>query len=246
MEISLELVPRSLPDLETELKLAQTHLKKITAINIPDLLRFDLRSWQGCTLAKNYYPRSIPHIRAIDYNLAKPLPFAKELEENHIHEVLVVSGDPPVDMSKRVYPSSVLNLIHKIKRELPFIGKVYAALDPYRSAFHEELAYVKHKLEAGADGIFSQPFFDMRLLDMYMEQLEGLNVYWGITSVTSKSSMRYWQVRNHAIFPKDFDASLEWNREFAAKVLEYAQKHQQNLYFMPIRTDLVAYLGGLL
>lgn len=42
-------------------------------INIPDLLRLETRSWQGAAIAQDYYPAVMPHIRAIDVNLAEPL-----------------------------------------------------------------------------------------------------------------------------------------------------------------------------
>ena len=104
-------------------------------------MRFDLRSIEACALTKSYYSQSIPHLRAIDYDLNYPLPFTAYLKELGIKEVVAVTGDKPADLSKRIYPTNILSFIKKIKAELPDV-KVYAALDPYRKSFLKELTYV--------------------------------------------------------------------------------------------------------
>ena len=244
MRISIELVPRSKEGLLKELELVKTNLDSVNTINVPDLLRFDLRSIEACALAKNYYSQSIPHLRAIDYDLNYSLPFTSSLKELEISEVVAITGDKPADLSKRIYPTDILSFIQKIKNELPDV-KVYAALDPYRKSFVKEIAYVRQKLEAGAAGLFTQPFFDVRLMEIYAELLGEIEVFWGVTTVTTKRSQRYWQTRNNAIFPKDFESTLEWNRDFAREAFEFCKSIKGNVYFMPIRAD-VLYLKGIL
>lgn len=244
MRISIELVPRNKEALLADLEKVHLHLKSVNTINIPDLLRFDLRSMEACALVKNYYTNTIPHLRAIDYNLNQPLPFIANLQELAINEVVAVTGDIPTDASKKIYPTSVLSFIQKIKQELPNI-KVYGALDPYRQSFIQEVAYAKQKLAAGATGLFTQPFFDRRLMEIYFELLEGTEIFWGVTTVTSKRSQRYWQTRNNAIFPADFETTLHWNQKFAQKALQFCRRIEGNIYFMPIRTD-VLYLKDII
>ncbi len=244
MRVSIELVPRSKEGLLAELKIIKAQLKNVDAINIPDLLRFDLRSVEACALVKDYFSQSIPHLRAIDYDLNDPLPFTPILKKIGISEVVAITGDKPADLSKRIYPTSILSFIQKIKQESPDI-KVYAALDPYRQNFVEELAYVEQKLAVGAEGLFTQPFFDLRLMEIYAELLAGVEVFWGVTTVTSKRSQRYWQTRNNAIFPKSFKLTLEWNRNLAKEAFDFCKCMGGNIYFMPIRTD-VLYLKGII
>ncbi len=243
MRVSIELVPRSKEGLLKELKQVKAHLKKVDTINIPDLLRFDVRSLEACALVKDYYSRSIPHLRAIDYDLNHPLPFIPILKKLNISEVVAITGDKPADLSKHIYPTGLLGFIRKIKQELPDI-KVYGALDPYRQNFLEEISYVRQKLDVGATGLFTQPFFDLRLMEIYAELLNGIEVFWGVTTVTSKRSQRYWQTRNNAIFPKDFKPTLEWSRSFAKKAFELCKHMDGNIYFMPIRADIL-YLKGI-
>ena len=111
----------------------------------------------------------------------------------------------------------------------------------------QEITYCSQKQQAGADGFFTQPLFDLRLLDMYAEQLEGSEVFWGLCPVVGDRSRNYWTKRNHVLFPKGFQAELQWNRHFTIEVLEYVQKHQAgHVYFMPIKVPVIDYLGGII
>lgn len=124
--------------------------------------------------------------------------------------------------------------------------RVYAALDPYRSGFAAELAYAEEKLAAGAQGLFTQPFFDLRLLQVWQELVAGVEVFWGVTSVTSPRSQRYWLSRNRAVFPSTFEPTLAWHKQLAARVLDDVAARGGNLYFMPIRVGIVDWLGDVL
>ncbi|MCL2130216.1 MAG: methylenetetrahydrofolate reductase, partial [Treponema sp.] len=101
------------------------------------------------------------------------------------------------------------------------------------------------KEEAGADGFFSQPFFDLRLIEIYAEYLEGKNVFWGISPVISNASRNYWESRNRAIFPRSFKPDLRWNIDFGRRVLDFCRNTGFNLYMMPVRLDIGTYLAEL-
>lgn len=136
-------------------------------------------------------------------------------------------------------------MIRRLKRELPQV-KVYAGMDPYRNGIKEEIDYLRAKQDAGAEAFFTQPFFDLRLMEIYQGFMQDCTVYWGISPVLTENSQNYWENKNNAVFPPDFEATLEWNRNFAQKALEFAKKYNGNIYFMPIRTDIAAYLDGIL
>lgn len=244
-EISLELVPRSEPSLRKELELVRHHFPQVERINIPDILRFDMRSWQGCAIAGEYVPKTIPHLRAIDFNPDAPLPILDQLCRKPVEAVLIINGDPPQDMKRTYYRTSSLELIRRLKRERPELA-VYAGIDPYRSGIKDEIDYMRAKQDAGADGFFTQPFFDLRLMEIFQGFFSNTTIYWGVSPVLTDSSRSYWENKNHAIFPHHFTANLKWNREFARKTLEFARSHGDNVYFMPIRTDIFKYLHGIL
>jgi methylenetetrahydrofolate reductase (NADPH) len=244
-KISIELVPRDATSLQQELQLLHRHFPAIDTTNIPDLLKFRLRSWQACRQARAFLPHAIPHLRAIDFDLEQPFPLRETFRESGIDTVLVIAGDQPQDMSRRTFRTSSVSLIRALKQQAPEL-RVFAGIDPYRSGFKEELDYVRSKVDAGADGFFTQPFFDRRLLDIWFDLLPGLEVFWGVSPVVSARSKDYWENLNNAIFPPDFEPTLEWNRRFARDVLAFSEQTGANLYFMPIRVDLVEYLSGIL
>ncbi len=161
-----------------------------------------------------------------------------------LSEVLVIAGDPPEDMRHVAYSVSSIDLIRRLKREAPHL-RVYAAVDPYRQNFRNEREYISRKLDAGADGFFTQPFFDLRLVEMYAELLESQIVFWGISPVTTAGSRSYWETRNNAIFPADFRPTLEWNIAFAQRLLAFVRQENSNAYVMPIRIQLNNYLPHL-
>jgi len=242
MNISLELVPRDEQSITDGLSILSRY-PDISMINIPDLLRFPIRSWEACTYIPSNYT-SIPHLRAIDFNLDEPFPLGEYFIQHHIDKVLVVAGDPPQDMKHRVFPTHTTDFIKKLKREVPELT-IYAAFDPYRSNIRYELDYLKAKEDCGAEGFMSQPFFDVRLLEIYAEYLEGRTVFWGVSPVLSEKSRNYWEARNRAIFPRSFRPDLHWNVSFGRQVLQFCKTHRFDLYLMPIRVDLATYLQGL-
>jgi len=244
MKISLELVPRTEQYICEQVSYVEELIPQISAVNFPDLLRFDIRSWEACRMIAHSQLERIAHLRAIDFDARKPFPLTDFLNEHRIRKVLVIEGDRPQDMKQAIYPTSSIELIRKLKKEVSDVT-VYAAFDPYRNNIRYELEYLQQKIEAGATGFFSQPFFDLRLLEIYSEYLEGQVVYWGVSPVTGERSKLYWETRNRAIFPKSFTPTIDWNIRFGQAVMDFCQKSGFNLYLMPIKIDLKEYLKKL-
>jgi methylenetetrahydrofolate reductase (NADPH) len=245
MRISVELVPRSAAAVLRDATFIRERIHWVTMLNIPDLPRFSLRSWHACAHTAPIFASSIPHVRAIDTAPHAPLPMAETLRSAGITEILVVGGDPPHDIDHVAYPQSCIDVIRRFKRELPHL-KVYAAVDPYRQGFRAEREYISRKLEAGADGFFTQPFFDLRLLELYAELLDDQVVFWGLTPVVTSGARAYWETTNRALFPRGFEPTMEWNRAFARDALRLIRAMDANAYLMPIRVDLGEYLDGLM
>jgi methylenetetrahydrofolate reductase (NADPH) len=253
MRISLEAVPRN-PEALAETAITAAAFPQICLMNVPDLLRFSLRSWDACGIlaelnadaygGRDAAPDCLPHLRAIDFDLNELFPHRDLFRAQGIRRTLVIAGDPPRDETRRTYPTETTAFIRKLKAEMPEL-EVYAAFDPYRSNIRYELEYMRVKEEAGAAGFMSQPFFDLRLLEIYAEYLEGKEIFWGISPVLSGSNRNYWESRNRAVFPKAFRPTMEWNVEFGRQILGFCHKNQFNLYLMPIKGDLKAYLDGL-
>lgn len=245
--ISVELVPRSLEELRNDLSVVQK-FKQVVAINIPDLLSCPIRSWDAAHIARDFFPRAIAHIRAIDINPHEKSIFAERIKTTGIRELLVVHGDIPQQFGRPMYSTTTLQAIEWCRELLPSETQVYAAIDQYRSGFRKELSYLKEKVTAGAQGFFTQPFFDLRFLKMAAEQLEPYKVFWGLAPVvTTRAKEGYWETKNNVVFPKDFAPTIEWNQNFGREVLAFLEMDlpQHDAYLMPIRVDIETYLRGI-
>lgn len=247
--LSIELVARDSIYLDAELYKLSRRYHDFSMVNIPDLLRFPVRSWQGCVQAKHYVNSAIPHLRAIDFDLRQPQELIRYLEDHQLSEVLVVKGDPPEGAESRCFETTSVDLIRFIKARSSST-KVYAAIDPYRSDLAKEVAYAAKKLEAGAEGFFTQPFFSIELMQSYRDALRRLTadaeIFWGVSPVVGAASQNYWQRVNGVDFPEGFEADLAWNKRFACDALNWVRQRDESIYFMPIRIDIEAYFEGVL
>ncbi|MDH5769501.1 MAG: methylenetetrahydrofolate reductase [Nitrospirota bacterium] len=242
--ISIEIVPRTIEQFEKDIVTIRNNFPDINILNIPDLLRLDIRSWDVAKIAKKYFSTVIPHLRAIDFNLREPFKLISFFKQNNINSVLIITGDKPQDMSKKVYRNSCLELIRIFKKEAPDI-KVYAGLDQYRQSFRKELDYIEDKRIAGADGFFTQPFFDIKLLEIYLDLLKDYEIFWGITPVLNETVKNYWESKNNVFFPSTFVPVMEWNVNFARKAVEIITAYKSNSYIMPIRVNIIEYLNEI-
>ena len=243
--ISIELVPRSQAAIAAELELLAREFPGVRMVNIPDLLRFDLRSWEACALAQTSLGRAVPHLRAMDFPVEAAARLAGLLRGLGLREALVVRGDSPQDLARPVYSTTSAELIQALKQADPGL-RLYAAFDPYRRGLRAEIDTVHEKISAGASGLFTQPFFDLRYLEVCADVLPETEIFWGVSPVLSAASRRYWEVKNRTLFPSSFEPTLRWNRDFASQCIHWARDADAALYFMPIRVGLSDYLGGLL
>lgn len=243
--ISIEIIPRSREHFEKKIKKIKKSFTNINILNIPDLLNFDIRSWDAAIIGKKYFPVVMPHLRAIDFNLREPFELIPHFKEYDIKSVLIITGDKHQDMSKRIYRNSCLELIRIFKKEAPHI-KIYAGIDQYRHSFREELDYIKEKHIAGVDGFYTQPFFDLKLLEIYLDLLKDYEIFWGISPIVNEITKNYWDSKNNVVFPTNFAPTLEWNIDFAVKAIETIKQYDTNIYFMPIRINVMKYLSKII
>ena len=93
MSIFLELIPKEGPEILAELQQIKKHYPQINGLNFPDLLKYPVRSWDCAIQGHSLYQRVIPHIRAIDFDISKPLLAIDRIYEAGLREVLVLTGD---------------------------------------------------------------------------------------------------------------------------------------------------------
>jgi methylenetetrahydrofolate reductase (NADPH) len=239
MNISFEIVPRSLEAFDQQYQFVQQLDSGINTINVPDIQRFDSRSWELATRVDRNQYRFVPHFRAIDFKIGSGDLF-RIIDDYQLDSVLLVTGDPPEGLKRAYYNTDVVDLIRAVRQRYPTLN-IYAGFDPHRSGVQDECDYIQRKVEAGAGGFFSQPFYDSRMIEIYAEQMQGLETYIGISPITTKASMNYWEVKNKVKFPKSFQPDYQWNIDFAHQVITLAAANDLHIYFMPIRIDLERY-----
>ena len=240
--ILLELVPSSYDVLVQTAKNAITEYT-IDGINVPDILRLPNRSHDAVKPLLQHNIDAVPHIRCIDRPLDETMSHIATLVDAGLKRVLIVSGDKPSD-DKQTYDVSPMALISSIKATYPNV-LVYGALDPYRQDMTAELAYCQQKLDAGADGVFSQPFFDTELAKAYLEALSHTQLFLGISPVTTEKSKRYWKTVNNVVFSSAFDPTLAYNAALADDLIGLANRYDQHVYLMPITLDPITYLKSV-
>lgn len=237
----LELVPRDIDTLKTEASHLLNRFPQLSGINIPDVLRLPTRSTDAASSLLSENILAIPHIRAIDLPLETSLNTIKNLVKKGLTHVLIISGDLPQNPSHALHNVTPLQLIKALKAELPKL-KIYAGLDPYRQSLKAEVAYGQEKLDAGANGFFTQPFFDTHLAEIFLDQFKNAEFFIGISPVLTETSLHYWTQKNNAVFPSDFVPNLDHAITIAKKLTDLAKIHGQNTYHMPIKVDPEVYL----
>jgi len=242
MKISFEIVPRTPQAFDDQYRFALSLGESISMINVPDIQRFDIRSWDTAKKINRNVHQFVPHFRATDFSLESGKLF-EIIEENELDHVLLVSGDPPEGMRK-VHNTNVLDLISAVHKRFPKIT-IHAGFDPHRSGLQDECDYVFRKVDAGASSFFSQPFYDTRLIEIYAEHLQGIDTFIGLSPITTTASKNYWEVKNKVKFPNAFKAEYDWNINFSNQVIAMARDMDFNIYFMPIRIDLESFFGKL-
>lgn len=243
MKFSFEIVPRTDEAFDEQYRFASSLGESISMINVPDIQRFSIRSWDTAKKIDRNKHQFIPHFRATDFSLESGDIF-KIIEDNELEHVLLVSGDPPEGIKRNLHNTNVLDLIRVVKQRFPDIT-VHAGFDSHRSGIQDECNYVQRKIDAGASSFFSQPFYDIRMIEIYAEHLQGVEIFIGLSPITTLSSMNYWDIKNKVKFPENFQPNYEWNIDFSNKTIAMAKEMDFNIYFMPIKIDLADYFGKL-
>lgn len=245
MQIALELVPKTLDSFLKESKNYMNNFSKIIGINIPELRSAEIKSFEASEFLLKNNIKAIPHFRLIDRSIEDLEQKIEKLVSLGLEQVLLISGDPPLDATNFV-PSGVKVpfAIKYLKNKFPKL-KVYAGQDSYRQSFKKELDYCKEKLDSGADGFFTQPFFSEWLLNEWLDKLIDVDVWIGLSPVTGKSSRTYWENINQVVFPANFEFNLEGNGILGRKLLTLTEAANKNAYLMPITVSTEKYLNAL-
>lgn len=242
--IFLELVPR---DLDNLLRLSKQSLDRhslISGINIPDIKRVNIRSYEAVRYLLTHNIRCLPHIRSQDATVDDYITLIAPLVDLGLKELLIISGDPIKPGITPTYKSTVLDLVAELKSAFHSLT-VYCGFDPYRQALDDEIRYANKKLSVGCDGLFSQPIFDVNFADTILSTFNHTRFFTGIAPVSTQASFEYWINVNKVTFPAEFKLDLDYNCKLAQDLIGLTTSFGQHCYLMPIRTPVSDYLHGV-
>ncbi|MFW5668082.1 MAG: methylenetetrahydrofolate reductase [NAD(P)H] [Acetivibrio ethanolgignens] len=143
---------------------------------------------------------ALAHLTCAALDEAVLLDYLSQLKKANVKNVLALRGDMPKDMTRAEFEGRhfryAKNLIDAIpKHPLGSIGAAcYPEIHPESLDQADDIAHLKKKVDAGADFLITQLFFDNFIFYDFMEQLEraGIKVpvSAGIMPITSISQIQ--------------------------------------------------------
>ena len=121
----LELVPHSLKELE-ETAIKATQEFGIDGINIPDVNRIKIRSYEGSEHLLNHNIATVPHIKSIADTLTNTVNQVEKLVHLGLKKVLIVSGDPPQSINIKPYDPPPIQVIEALKKKIPIVRYLWS------------------------------------------------------------------------------------------------------------------------
>jgi methionine synthase I (cobalamin-dependent)/5,10-methylenetetrahydrofolate reductase len=177
-----------------------------------------------------------------------------------IHNVLAVTGDPPVlgdyPQATAVYDVDSIGLvkiIKKLNQGTDWVGNsigsptffcVGVAVNPNADDQEKEIDRFKRKIQAGADFAFTQPLYDLSILERFMEKATDIKIpiFLGILPLRSykHAEFMHYEVPGISV-PEEIrrkmreakDKSSDMGTSVAREMLSQAKGMVDGAYLMP-------------
>lgn len=183
----------------------------------------------------------VPHITGVSHSKQEVAQILEDYLRAGIENLLIIRGDPPKDTQSFPphgdFPHAI-DLLRFVKSQAPGLCLGVAGFcegHPESSSQKEELRHLKAKIEAGAEFIITQLFFDNRRFFEYLEALEAFGirvpVVAGVLIITSPRQLGVIpEIAKGTLIPKELldafkgvsapDQCLETGLEWAARQIE--------------------------
>lgn len=165
---------------------------------------------------KNKYGiESIAHLPCVYLSETDAVNILDSLKENGIENVLALRGDISENAAPNGRFSHANELIEFIRERYDFniIAACYPEKHIEANSFSEDLAYLKNKVDSGANQLITQLFLDNDYFYRFLEQARkiGINVpiEAGIMPVTNKAQIERMVKLCGVTLPKKFTKMLE-------------------------------------
>ena len=162
---------------------------------------------------------TLAHLTCVGASREATLDYLRQLRESEIHNIMVLRGDLPEGMDPEamkhsLYPHAA-DLIREIRKAGDFcIGAAcYPEVHPESTTQAEDLHYLREKVEAGADFLTTQMFFDNNLLYNFLYKLreEGVTVpvVPGIMPITGANQVKRALKLSGSFMPRRFTSLVD-------------------------------------
>jgi len=167
----------------------------VDAVNVPDGPRAQSRMGallSGLLIEREVGIESVVHYACRDRNLLGMLSDLLGAAASGLHNLLLITGDPP---KMGPYPEAtavfdidaigLTNLVQRLNRGLdpghnaiglPTSFVIGVGVNPAATDFERELRRLAWKVEAGAEFAVTQPVFDLRQLDRFLQAVEQFRI----------------------------------------------------------------------
>jgi homocysteine S-methyltransferase len=186
----------------------------VHAINVPDSPRASARmSAQSLCIQIQQHTgiETVLHYTCRDRNILSIQSDLLGASSIGLHNILCLTGDPP---KLGNYPDAtavfdvdaigLVNIVHRLNHGLDIgsnsIGAstnftIGVAANPGVPDIEHELRRFQYKVEAGAEYAITQPVFDLRLLEEFLQRIEGFRIpviagIWPLTSLRNAEFMK--------------------------------------------------------
>ncbi len=129
-------------------------------------------------IKEKYHTESIAHLTCVNSTKADIDRVMEEFEKYGIENVLALRGDinPDIPPKKDFAHASELISYMKTRSSLNFSGACYPEGHPESSSLDEDVENLKHKVDAGAEHLMSQLFFDNAQFYRFLEKARGAGI----------------------------------------------------------------------
>lgn len=173
-------------------------------------------------IKNEYHIEPVVHLTCLHYNQTEIDEFTKTLSQEGLENVLALRGDRNPDIPEKEDFKHASNLISYLKQHGDFclLGACYPECHPESANRIEEIRHTREKVDAGAEILLSQLFFDNTLFFRFVEdcRIAEINVpiIPGIMPVINASQIKRMITMCGASFPERFEKIIhkyETNKE---------------------------------
>lgn len=226
--LSFEIFP---PKKDSELKNIDETLSVLCELN-PDYISvtFGAGGGSNCNstieiakkIKQQYHVEPVVHLTCLHYNKAEMDEFANVLAAEGIENVLALRGDrnPKIQAKDDFRHASDLISYLKPKNDFCFLGACYPECHPESENKISEMKHLKEKINAGAEVLLSQLFFNNKQFFRFVEECRIADIHVpiipGIMPVINAAQIKRMITMCGATFPDRFQkiiAKYEDNKE---------------------------------